>query len=62
MTWNKNTEPKTTGWYLCTIQLSKRYVMPIYRCEYPKGNYYWDCGSDTKIVACVKFPEPYKGE
>ena len=63
MTWNKNTEPKSTGWYLCTVAVSGgRYVMPIERSEYPKGNFYWGYNAYGKIVACVKFPKPYEGE
>ena len=63
MTWNKNTEPKSTGWYLCTCEeYGRRWVMPIQRHEYPKGHFHWGCNCDTKIVACAKFPKPYEGE
>ena len=64
MTWNKNTEPKSTGWYLCTVEsIGKRFVMPCYRDEYPKGNFHWgQMPYQTKIVACAKFPKPYEGE
>ena len=63
MTWNTNTEPQAEGWYLCTLQGHKRYVMPLYRYEYPEGNYYWDRYANTdEIIACAEFPEPYKGE
>jgi hypothetical protein len=63
MTWNKNTEPKSTGWYLCTCEeYGKRWVMPLTRCEYPKGNFYWSGLNSGKIVACAKFPKPYEGE
>ena len=63
MTWNKNPNPKSLGWYLCTVQDGKyRYVMPLQRCEYPEGNFYW-CGlNHGEIVACVKFPKPYSGD
>ncbi len=63
MTWNKNTEPKSTGWYLCTIdEYGKRWVMPLARCEYPKGHFHWHGLNSGKVVACVKFPKPYEGE
>lgn len=64
MTWNTNTEPQAEGWYLCTLQgRQQRYVMPMRRYEYPEGNYYWeDYANDNKILACIEFPEPYKGE
>ena len=64
MTWNKNPHPKSTGWYLCTVYESctRRYVMPLQRCEYPKGNFYWSGLKHGKIVACVKFPKPYGGD
>lgn len=64
MIWNTNTEPQAEGWYLCTLQgKHKRYVMPLYRYEYPEGNFYWDCLSERdKVRACVEFPEPYLGE
>lgn len=64
MTWNKNTEPKSAGWYLCTVYNGyQRFVMPITRSEYPKGNFYWsDLAYNCKVVACVKFPKPYEGE
>lgn len=63
MKWNKTTEPKRIGWYLCTMSLGcSRFVMPIHRSEYPEGNFYWEHDGDSKIIACAKFPEPYKGE
>ena len=64
MTWNKNPNPKSTGWYLCTVQEScnRRYVMPLQRCEYPKGNFYWSYLNHGEVVACVKFPKPYGGD
>lgn len=64
MTWNKNTEPKSSGWYLCTVSVGNdnRFVMPIYRDEYPKGHFHWGNNSTAKIVACAKFPKPYEGE
>lgn len=63
MTWNKSTEPKSTGWYLCTIEeYGKRYVMPLARCEYPPKHFYWGGLNSGKIVACAKFPKPYEGE
>lgn len=39
-----------------------RYVMPLQRCEYPKGNFYWSGFNHGEIVACVKFPKPYSGD
>lgn len=64
MTWNKNHNPKSAGWYLCTVQENSncRYVMPLRRCEYPKGNFYWSGLNHGEIVACVKFPKPYSGD
>lgn len=63
MTWNKNPNPKSKGWYLCTVEESGRHwVMPIHRIEYPEGNFTWQCAYNTKIVACVKFPKPYEGD
>lgn len=64
MTWNKNHDPKSTGWYLCTVQENGnyRYVMPLQRCEYPKGNFYWSGLNHGEIIACVKFPKPYSGD
>ncbi len=64
MTWI-NPEPKSTGWYLCTIKENDdyRYVIPFYRAEYPKGNFYWtESTQNLRIVACIKFPKPYGGE
>ena len=63
MKWNKNANPKSIGWYLCTMQLGcSRFVMPVHRCEYPEGNFYWEYDGGSKIIACAKFPQPYKGE
>ena len=64
MTWNKNHNPRSAGWYLCTVQESGncRYVMPLQRCEYPKGNFYWSGLNHGEVVACVKFPKPYGGD
>ena len=64
MTWNKNPNLKSAGWYLCTVQESGnyRYVMPLQRCEYPKGNFYWSGLNHGEIIACVKFPKPYSGD
>lgn len=62
MTWNKNPNPKSAGWYLCTVEVSGgRFVMPVERVEYPKGNFTWSSTGYGKIVACVKFPKPYDG-
>ena len=62
MTWNKTTEPKSAGWYLCTCEeYGKRWVMPIQRYEVREGHFRWDCNLGTKIVACAKFPKPYEG-
>lgn len=64
MTWNKTTEPKSTGWYLCTIEerIGKRYVRPLRRMEWPSNNFYWHGLATGKVVACVAFPKPYEGE
>ena len=63
MTWNKNHNPKSAGWYLCTVQDGNcRYVMPLQCCEYPKGNFYWSGLNHGEIIACVKFPKPYGGD
>ena len=64
MTWNKNPNPKSIGWYLCTVQENgnRRYVMPLQRCEYPKGNFYWSGLNHGEIITCVKFPKPYCGD
>jgi hypothetical protein len=64
MTWSKNPEPKSTGWYLCTVEdRGKRHVEPAYRHEYPPGNFVWSyIPYDLKVIACVKFPKPYGGE
>lgn len=61
MTWSKNPEPKSTGWYLCTVEdRGKRFVQPAYRAEYPEGNFYWtELAYDLKVIACIKFPRPY---
>lgn len=63
MTWNKNPNPKSSGWYLCTVEVSGgRFVMPVERVEYPKGNFTWSStGYGGKVVACAKFPKPYAG-
>lgn len=63
MTWNKNPNPKSAGWYLCTVEVSGgRFVMPVERVEYPKGHFSWGgIAYGSKIVACVKFPKPYDG-
>ena len=62
MTWNKTTEPKVTGWYLCTIEdNNQRWVMPLFRGEWPPNNFYWDGLNRGKVVACVAFPKPYEG-
>lgn len=64
MTWNKNPYPKSTGWHLCTVQENGnyRYVIPLQRCEYPKGNFYWSGLNHGKIIVCVKFPKPHNGD
>ena len=36
--------------------------MPLQRCEYPKGNFYWSYLNHGEVVACVKFPKPYGGD
>lgn len=65
MTWNKNTKPKSTGWYLCTVEneYGSGFVMPVHRVEYPNDNFTWaDLAYNLKVVACIKFPKPYEGE
>lgn len=66
MIWDKNIEPKSVGWYLCTVEeYGMRHVTPIYRDEWPKNNFYWMNNSfncNKKLVACMKFPKPYSGE
>ena len=62
MQWSNNTDPKSIGWYLCTLQIgSSRFVMPIQRSEYPDGNFYWNHDGSAEIIACAKFLEPYQG-
>lgn len=64
MEWNKNPNPKKSGWYLCTVRDNNGniFVLPLHRAEYPKGNFYWsDISYNLKVVACVRFPKPYTG-
>lgn len=63
MMWGKST-PRKEGWYLCTVMKSTghRYVLPLFRSEYPSGNFTWSglCNYD-RVIAAVKFPAPYQG-
>lgn len=59
MKWSMN-PPKKNGWYLVTLK--DGIVMPAYRMEYPKGNFTWSqLACNAEVVACVRFPKPYKG-
>ncbi len=61
MEWDTDISPTKTGWYLCTTENSnnKRFVTPLYRNEYPAGNFYWIGKVSGEIVAVCPFPEPY---
>ena len=59
MSWGKS-NPKQAGWYLVTLENGT--IMPLYRMEYPKGNFTWNGISMWKVIASMKFPKPYKGE
>lgn len=57
-------EPRQRGWYLVTVECrnGELYVLPLFRSEYPNGNFYWrDFNSSLgdAVIACVPFPEPY---
>jgi len=59
MSWGKS-RPESQGWYIVTLDNGT--VMPMYRMEYPKGNFTWQglsCGLD--VLASTKFPKPYVG-
>lgn len=61
--WATKKPPKKRGRYLITIN---GVVRQADRCEYPKGNWYWNIlpgGSayDNDVIAWQKCPEPYKG-
>lgn len=62
--WGKP-NPKKEGWYLCTVKVGFshcRSVMPLYRGEYPPGNWIWTGLNHGEVVAAIKFPKPYEGE
>ena len=54
--------PTKTGWYLVTVEdFVTRWVMPLYRDEYPKGIWSWKgLSGGLKVIASQKFPSPYK--
>lgn len=65
--WGTKNPPKHKGRYLVTVydDFFGYTVRQADRCEYPKGNWYWDVlpsGNAGKVIAWQKQPEPYKGE
>lgn len=51
-------EPQKEGWYLVT--LTNGTVMPLYRVNYPDGNYWWKGAMRSEVIAAIKFPKPFK--
>lgn len=41
--WDTHANPTQSGWYLVTMENDEgqRYVVPLYRMEYPYGNFTW---------------------
>lgn len=61
--WDTHTNPTQSGWYLVTMEndTGQRYVVPLYRIEYPYGNFTWEMNKMLgKVVAVQPFPSPYK--
>lgn len=61
--WDANSKPTQSGWYLATMENSvgQRYVAPLYRMEYPHGNFTWEMNKMLgKVIAVQPFPSPYK--
>jgi hypothetical protein len=56
MSWG-SANPEQAGWYLVTLENGT--VMPLYRMDYPKGNYSWQ-GCHSNVIASQKFPKPYQ--
>lgn len=63
MSWG-TANPTKIGWYLVTVEgVGGRHVMPLFRREYPEGNWTWEgLSGNIKVVASLKFPTPYKGD
>lgn len=61
--WDTHTNPTQSGWYLVTIEneVGQRYVTPLYRMEYPYGNFTWEMNQMIgKVIAVQPFPSPYE--
>lgn len=61
--WDINPKPTQSGWYLVTLEndAGQRYVAPLYRMEYPPGNFTWEKNNMLgKVVATMQFPVPYE--
>ena len=61
--WDTHTNPTQSGWYLVTMEndTGQRYVAPLYRMEYPYGNFTWEMNKMlSKVIAVQLFPSPYK--
>ena len=60
MSWGK-CDPKQDGWYIVTMKNGT--VMPMYRREYPKGNFIWNgLWNNTEVIASIRFPKAYNKE